>query len=204
MLEKAEATREKILETAEGLIFEKGFSGTSLRDIVGGANLTKGAFFHHFDDKAALVRAVVERWANIDQELFEGFAERAAALADNPLQEVLLFLKLFEEWADDQDEQLPGCMFASYVYERQQLDPKTRAFISEGLNEWIALFEEKFDKLLATRCPKIATVTARELAELAAALVEGGFILSRVFGDQRHLMGQLQQLRNYLNLLFED
>ncbi len=204
MLQKADSTRERILQAAEELVFEKGFSGTSLNEIVRAADLTKGAFFHHFDGKAALARAIVQRWADNDYAIFADFSERAEALAEDPLQEALLFLKLFEEWVEGLDEQLPGCMFASYAYERSQLDSETRAFITEGLDVWIRLFEAKFEKLLAARTPKVPGTTARELADHAAAIVEGAFILSRVFGDQGQLLRQSRQLRNYLSLLFAD
>lgn len=202
MLDRAESTREKILEVAEGLIFEKGLSGTSLNDIVSAAHLTKGALFHHFENKSALARAILERWAEKDYAVFKDFADRATALADDPLQEVLLFFKLMEEWVEGFDEPNEGCMFASYTYEREQFDSAMHVFISESLNEWIVLYGEKFERLLAARRPKIEGITARDLSELTASVIEGGLVLSRAFNDPQYLARQSRQLRNYLNLLF--
>jgi TetR/AcrR family acrAB operon transcriptional repressor len=59
--EEAQATRSHILDTAE-LVFEKrGVSGTSLHEIAKAAGLTRGAIYWHFQDKADLFNAMMER-----------------------------------------------------------------------------------------------------------------------------------------------
>jgi AcrR family transcriptional regulator len=46
---------------AEKLFTEQGYAATSLDAIVGGAQVTKGALYHHFSGKPALFEAVFER-----------------------------------------------------------------------------------------------------------------------------------------------
>ena len=59
--EQARATRSHILDTAE-LVFERhGVSGTSLNEIAKAAGLTRGAIYWHFQDKADLFNAMMER-----------------------------------------------------------------------------------------------------------------------------------------------
>ena len=59
--EEAQATRSRILDTAE-LVFERrGVSGTSLNEIAKAAGLTRGAIYWHFADKADLFNAMMER-----------------------------------------------------------------------------------------------------------------------------------------------
>ena len=59
--EEAQATRSRILDTAE-LVFEKrGVSGTSLNEIAKAAGLTRGAIYWHFQNKADLFNAMMER-----------------------------------------------------------------------------------------------------------------------------------------------
>ena len=60
-MDRGEGTRDRILDIAERLVFERGFNGTSLNDIMTEADLTKGAFFHHFSDKNELARAVLHQ-----------------------------------------------------------------------------------------------------------------------------------------------
>ena len=59
--EEAQATRSHILDTAE-LVFEQhGVSGTSLNEIAIAAGLTRGPIYWHFDDKADLFNAMMDR-----------------------------------------------------------------------------------------------------------------------------------------------
>jgi AcrR family transcriptional regulator len=55
------STKRALLEEAERLFAEQGYAGTSLDTIVAGAQVTKGALYHHFSGKQALYEAVFER-----------------------------------------------------------------------------------------------------------------------------------------------
>ena len=55
------ATRNSLLDAAEQLFAEQGVSRTSLNDIALAAGTTRGAIYWHFEDKAALFNAMMER-----------------------------------------------------------------------------------------------------------------------------------------------
>ena len=57
----AQATRDHILDTAERVFQRRGVSRTTLGEIAQQAGLTRGAIYWHFEDKAALFDAMVER-----------------------------------------------------------------------------------------------------------------------------------------------
>ncbi|HEY9066638.1 MAG TPA: TetR family transcriptional regulator [Burkholderiaceae bacterium] len=59
--EEALATRSHILDTAERVFEERGVSGTSLNEIAKAAGLTRGAIYWHFENKADLFNAMMER-----------------------------------------------------------------------------------------------------------------------------------------------
>jgi len=54
-------TRRALVDVAEKLFTEHGYAGTSLDAIVAGADVTKGALYHHYSGKQALFEAVFER-----------------------------------------------------------------------------------------------------------------------------------------------
>lgn len=201
MSSKGEQTRERILAAAEPMVLSKGFAGTSLDDIVKATGLAKGAFFHHFKSKADLARALVERYARNDYELFAGFDAQADALSDDPLESTLIFLRLFEDFAGKLAEPMHGCVFAAYTYESLQFDPEIHRFIADSFRRWSAIYEARFEKVLAKYKPT-RPVTARELADTIMAIIEGGFILSRSYKDAHLIARQSKQFRQYVELLF--
>jgi TetR/AcrR family transcriptional regulator, acrAB operon repressor len=59
--QEALATRSHILDTAELVFEQRGVSGTSLHEIAKAAGVTRGAIYWHFEDKADLFNAMMER-----------------------------------------------------------------------------------------------------------------------------------------------
>jgi AcrR family transcriptional regulator len=85
------ATRAALIDHGEQLFTEYGYSATSLDAIVAGAEVTKGALYHHFSGKQALFEAVFER--------VEAAAAKAVSDAveghDDPWEKALAGLRAF-------------------------------------------------------------------------------------------------------------
>ncbi len=202
-MERGQDTKKRILDSAQRLVLERGFSATSLDNIIQETGVTKGAFFHHFRSKADLAEQLIERFAEYDFAMFDEWDRRANALSDDPYQALVLFLKLFEEWLDELRQPFPGCLFAVYVYEHTLFDTNVNEFVRNSLQNWQDYYERKFAAVIAVRRPKLE-VSAAELAESIVSLLEGAFILARS-GEKPDLISRQSRLfRGYVKLLFDD
>ena len=85
------ATRQALIDMAEQLFTEHGYSATSLDAIVAGAEVTKGALYHHFSGKQALFEAVFER---VESEAARTIADSLNGHA-NPWDKALAGLRAF-------------------------------------------------------------------------------------------------------------
>ena len=201
MTARGEGRREKILQVAEATILEKGFTGTSIEDILQKAHITKGGFFYHFSGKTQLAKALIERYLETDDAFFNGLSERARSLSEDPLQQMLLFLNLMAEAMEQLEDVHPGCLVASFTYEHFQLDDDVKALMAEGTLRWRALFRRQLELIVAHYQIR-SGVSLDELADMLSGVIEGGIILSRVLTDKMVLVQQIRQYRNYIKLLF--
>jgi TetR/AcrR family transcriptional regulator, acrAB operon repressor len=79
--EEALETRNRILDSAEQVFYDKGVSRTSLADIAAHAGVTRGAIYWHFANKGDLFTAMFDRVLLPLDELLEGGEDRADPLA---------------------------------------------------------------------------------------------------------------------------
>lgn len=196
-----EQTRREILDAAEGLILERGFSGTSIDAVLERAGITKGAFFYHFESKAELARVLIHRYAESDLGHLRRNMARAERLARDPLQQLLVFVGLFLEVAEGLEEPYPGCLFASYCYESGQLEQETLRVVSETFLAWRRVLGAKLREAAALHPPRFET-DLDSLADMMTVVFEGAFIMSRVLAEPKAFARQLRLFRNYLELLF--
>ncbi|MFT3928609.1 MAG: TetR/AcrR family transcriptional regulator [Myxococcales bacterium] len=88
----SEDTRRAILEAARKAFAEKGYAETSLEDIVAPARLTKGALYHHFQSKAAVLEAL---YVEMEEQLVTHVQARMANASDDSVSRIEAALDAF-------------------------------------------------------------------------------------------------------------
>ncbi len=189
------------MDVAERLYLDRGYGGTSIDAVLEEAGLTKGAFFHHFESKHDLARALIERYAALDHALLERSIERAERLSRDPLQQVLLLVGLQEEELAEASEGQAGCLFASYAYQAGLFDEHVNAVIRDGLLAWRTELGTRLRLAMSEHAPRLS-VEPEDVADAFLVSMEGAFVVSRALQEPALLARQLREYRNYLELLF--
>lgn len=94
MPQQSAATRDKILDVAESLFARKGYDGTTIKQIGGGAGLNPALIYYYFDGKDGLYKAVLQRF--FDTVLTQGVAVLDGTVP--PADAIRRLLALQAEW----------------------------------------------------------------------------------------------------------
>ena len=94
--ERTEQTRQDLMNAARRLFVEKGYAETATPDIVAEAGVTRGALYHHFEDKRALFQAVIEREATDVADEIERRTRRQTAPRDALLEGAAAYFDAME------------------------------------------------------------------------------------------------------------
>ena len=202
-MRKGAATRERILEIAEAAVLAKGFAATSIDEVIAEAGLTKSGFFYHFKGKNELAHAMVKRYVQENDRLFDDIFARGRQLSDDPLQAFLIGLKLLAEVMADLPKGHPGCLLASICYQEQLFDREVRELIARSVKAWNARFRAILDEIAAVHPPR-EPVDLDDIADMLSCVVDGGIIMSKTLNDPGRLSRQVLAFRSFVKLIFSD
>ncbi|MEQ6900318.1 TetR/AcrR family transcriptional regulator [Nocardioides sp. YIM 152588] len=187
--------RERILDAAEGLVIENGYAATSLDHVLRAAGTSKGAFFHHFDSKLDLARALTERYVTADIANLHAALDATADVAD-PAARVVAFVRYFEDLGDEIMSAQSSCLYVAVLTERQLTDAGTGDLINNAVTAWRKEIAELLAEASTAGGLDLEDVDA--LADHIFVTFEGAFLLCRSTGVPAHMRAQLGVLRRLL------
>lgn len=194
-------TRQRILDVAQAAVLEKGFSATSIEEVIAAVGITKSGFFYHFADKGELARALLERYVERERILFDDLFARADQLSEDPLHSFLIALKLFAEMFENLPESHPGCLTAAYCYQDRLFDRNIRDLNAEGVLAWRERFRDRLEAIARLYPPRMP-VDLTDVADMLSALADGGIILSKTLREPGALPRQILLYREFVRALF--
>jgi AcrR family transcriptional regulator len=187
-------TRSRIIATAADLMRVRGVGGTTLDDVVVASNVSKSQLYRHFEDKQALVRAVIEL-----------VGDRKIAEERERLSKVMTFAGL-RRWRDALVENNAlqagryGCSLGSLANEVADQDSIARKKLHDLFAAWQELFEDllrRFQK--AGLIPQETDVS--QLATGLLAAVQGGYLLAQTSRDVTPMASAIDMALAHLHTL---
>ena len=189
--------RERILDAAQHLVIENGFAATSVDQVLKAAGTSKGGFFHHFDSKLDLARALTERYAAADIGQLHAALEATAEVAD-PAERVVAFIRYFEDGAEELMSLQSNCLYVAVLTEQQLVSNGTSDLISHAVEVWRKEIADLLSAAATSRDLDLGDVEA--LADHVFVTFEGAFLLCRSTGTPEHMRAQLGVLRRLLGI----
>lgn len=199
---KASETRERILDVAERAVLDKGFAGTSIDELIASVGITKSGFFYHFRDKGDLAQALLQRYIEREDLLFDQLFQRADELNEDPLHGFLVGLKMLAEMMADLPGGHPGCLVAAYCYQDRLFDKDVRDLNTSAVLAWRKRFRNRLEVIAAHYPPRIP-VNLDDLADMLSVVADGGIIVSRVVHDETALARQILLYRDFVRMVFQ-
>jgi TetR/AcrR family transcriptional repressor of nem operon len=201
-MRKGEETRTRILDVAEAAVLQKGFGGTSIEELIAETGITKSGFFYHFRDKNELAKALLNRYIENDERIYDEIFSRARDLVDDPLQSFLLGLKLLSELLSDLPNGHPGCLVATICYYERLFDREIQETNRQAALAWRRRFRGMFEEIMAVYTPR-EPFDMDQLADMVSTVIEGGIVLSKALKEPQSLPEQILVLRNFIKMLFQ-
>ncbi|WP_431283514.1 TetR/AcrR family transcriptional regulator [Humitalea sp. 24SJ18S-53] len=198
---KGDETRKRILDIAQDSVLAKGFGATSIEEIIAATDLTKSGFFYHFKSKNDLAKALLARYVDEDERIYDELFGRARALMDDPLQAFLLGLTLLAEVFADLPNRHPRCLVATSCYYDRIFDREIQEINRQAALQWRQRFRATFDEIAAHYEPH-QPIDLDHLADMVSAVMEGGIMMSKALKEPAVLQQQVLVLRDMVKLLF--
>jgi len=189
-------TRVRLIESARYLFWERGFAGTSMADLLNHAGVNSGSFYHFFESKEALLRAVLEEYLLALRPLV---IEPAFAQTDEPVARIFAILGGYRERILQTDCKY-GCPLGRLALE---IDPENRPahkLIAENFQNWIGVVRECLGQI-RDRLPGNTDLDA--LSTYVLAVMEGGVMLSRSSRSVEPFDRAVKQLHEHFRLLLK-
>ena len=191
LTEKGQRTRGKIVDAAAGLMLNDGVAGTTIEDVCAAAGVGRSQVYHYFDDKGELVRAVIERQAEL---VFTGQEPHLAHIQG---------WESWDAWRDFVVEIqrtagcVGGCPLGSLASELADEDELTRLILVKSFERWERAFLGAVERMQDLGLLRADADTALLATTLLAAL-QGGLLLCQTRKDVAPLETSLNGAIGYL------
>lgn len=190
-------TKEKLLDAAQQLMLTKGFAATTVDEICETAGLTKGSFFHYFESKEHLGKAVLDRYASA---MFQAVQHAPFFKKRDPLRRVYGYVDFVIQMSKDPSVQ-NGCLLGTFAQELSDTHPEIRSLCAQHFGRWTEAFKRDLDAAKAKYAQR-ATLDTQGLAEHFIAVLEGSLILAKAKQEADVIEKNLAHFKRYLKSLF--
>jgi AcrR family transcriptional regulator len=190
---KAERTRQFIIEKSAPIFNKKGIAGTSLSDLTEATGLTKGSIYGNFKDKDEVAVCVFQY--NFDN--LSGYLKSFMDKEETNIGKLLAIPKAYRKLYKTMIE-YGGCPILNTGAEADD----THQTLCRMTSDAIEILKKNIEKLVQTGKQSgefHSCLDAEKIADITMSLIEGGSILSKITGKKTYMMNSLEQIENLIH-----
>lgn len=170
-------TRQRIVELAAPVFNRQGYVGASMRDLIDATGLEKGGIYNHFGSKEQLA---LEAYDYAMSRVTNGLA-RSQDGASDAIDRLQRMIRAFAMFAR-KPAIAGGCPIMNTAIEADDTHPELRERAQTSMTLWHRLIG-RIVKDGVSAGTLVAGTDPYALAALLTAALEGGLMLSRLYGD---------------------
>ena len=191
------STRERLIDAAIALFWEKGYANTSMSDLLAAAKANSGSFYHFFSSKEELLLAVLDRYMEL---MHPQLLAPAWEGVDNPIERIFALLERYRAFVVQTDCTY-GCPIGRLALEIGPEQGEVHRKLAQNFDGWEAAVRSCLDEA-ADRFPR--EIDRERLARFVLVVMEGGVMLSRSHRDVRPFDQAVAELRSFFNRLLNE
>ena len=191
---RGQQTRRRIVAAAAELMFENGVAETTLEDIRAAAGVSGSQVYHYFEDKQALVRAVIDYQADT---VLDTQGDRLDHLDTVP------GLRAWRDFIVDHQRRLGcrgGCPIGALGAEVAETDTAARVAAARALRRWEGRIRAGL-QVMHTRGDLAPGTDPEQLALATLAALQGGLLMAQLERDTRPLEAALDTMLDRIQSL---
>lgn len=182
------ATRERIVQVADELFYQRGFEKTSFADIADQVGISRGNFYHHFKSKDDILAAVIALRSARTQAMLDAWSRQATS----PVERLSCFADmLIRNRGDIQRFGCPVGTLNAELGKRSHASQADAARLFTLFRDWL--------------CVQFEQVHPPEAAESRAlhllALSQGIAALAQAFRDEAFIRREVALIQDWLRTL---
>jgi|SRR5687767_10843388 len=187
-------TRDRLLEAAMHLFWEKSYADTAVAEILERADANSGSFYYFFKSKGDLLLAVLERYVHL---LPSQILEPAFSRTEDPIERIFAILSGYRAALIE-----TGCTFGCPIGKLSLEIGGEQLGIHRKIAENFANWAEAVRQCLAAAADRLPPGTdMHALSQFVLAVMEGGVMQARSHRSLEPFDAAVSQLRNYFDLL---
>lgn len=184
-MSKGELTRQRIIDAADELFYQKGYNQSAFSDVVGLTGLSKGNITYYFKSKGELLAAVIEQRKSRISDLLHGWdrefpnaEERLNRFAEMLMIETGSLIKF-------------GCPMGSLISELGKTNGVMAPEAREMFDLFISWLTRQFTGYGYSR------KQARQLAFRFLSQAQGASLLAHAYGDEEIIRRSVLDLKEW-------